>query len=661
MTETQPLIRSLFSLLTLFVAAPLFANVTTTIHASENGRVDVRRVPMHAAVEYEVHVSSQEMTTVALEIDPPANVVELQEFSETVECGAATERPIRCTIQTTGFRSEAVRIVASFDTPGTKTLTARVNNVPYSYTLDVSSEPSISLNTSTTNIPYRRAEPGQVIEYATTLFGGGATAQNVVVTWTLPNGGTLEEITGLTDCTIEATRATCRRPTLADQEYVSIELKVRAPSRRDGGAIVLQSAVTADGTDFDPSDNAANVSTLLQRHMVVTNTNDAGAGSLRQALLEAQTLCANEPCTVVFNIPAPVPAGGRFTIRPQSELPEVRGWVAIKGATQRDFTGDTSDGPEIAIAGDQAGDANGLVLGRGCEVQVLDLAISGFTRSGIEALRGQYDAACDRNMLEAFPNTRIWRNRLEANHRGVMLVDTGFSSVNQNVIVRNRRAGIYATRGFYAEISGNQIAGNGASGMYLDVGTRDPYPGGADVQDNAIVDNGEWGIARTNRGEISMRRNAIALNRYLGIDLNLDFETPNRPVDDVTGVPNKPVLFSAQYDPARGVTVVRGRLETQNTPIARPATVDVYVSTNLSDVGQAAAEHWVAEKAFPGGPIAADFEIEFAGDVRGKFITATTTRERIVGLAKPPEVSSDSHIFAVPSDTSELSNVVTVQ
>ncbi|HYK01640.1 MAG TPA: hypothetical protein VE974_07775 [Thermoanaerobaculia bacterium] len=56
---------------------------------------------------------------------------------------------------------------------------------------------------------------------------------------------------------------------------------------------------------------AANAATRL----AVTYTNDSGSGSLRQALLDAQTLCI-ERCTVAFEVTG--------TIRPLSQLPEVR-------------------------------------------------------------------------------------------------------------------------------------------------------------------------------------------------------------------------------------------------------------------------------------------------------------------------------------------------
>jgi hypothetical protein len=61
---------------------------------------------------------------------------------------------------------------------------------------------------------------------------------------------------------------------------------------------------------------------------IVTNTNDSGAGSFRQALLDANA--AAGPDTIVFSIPG----AGVHTIALTSVLPLITGPVAIDGYTQ---------------------------------------------------------------------------------------------------------------------------------------------------------------------------------------------------------------------------------------------------------------------------------------------------------------------------------------
>src|SRR6187401_1505807 len=61
---------------------------------------------------------------------------------------------------------------------------------------------------------------------------------------------------------------------------------------------------------------------------LVTNTNDAGAGSLRQSIIDANT--SPEADTIGFNIPG----SGVHTIAPASPLPTLLGHTTIDGYTQ---------------------------------------------------------------------------------------------------------------------------------------------------------------------------------------------------------------------------------------------------------------------------------------------------------------------------------------
>src|SRR5262245_59923309 len=76
---------------------------------------------------------------------------------------------------------------------------------------------------------------------------------------------------------------------------------------------------------------------------VVTNTSDSGAGSLRQALLSANS-SANVPDIINFNIPGP----GPHTITPITPLPLATDPVVIDGYTQPGAS------PNTLINGDNA-------------------------------------------------------------------------------------------------------------------------------------------------------------------------------------------------------------------------------------------------------------------------------------------------------------------
>src|SRR5256885_8093230 len=69
-------------------------------------------------------------------------------------------------------------------------------------------------------------------------------------------------------------------------------------------------------------------SPVLAGTFTVTNTNDSGAGSLRQAILDANANPGTD--TIAFSIPG---SGGHM-IRPQSPLPQISDSVVIDGYTQ---------------------------------------------------------------------------------------------------------------------------------------------------------------------------------------------------------------------------------------------------------------------------------------------------------------------------------------
>ena len=66
----------------------------------------------------------------------------------------------------------------------------------------------------------------------------------------------------------------------------------------------------------------------------VTNTNDSGAGSLRQAILDANARIGYDWTAIWFNIPGTAP----FTIAPQSALPTITDPVVLAGFTQPGYT-----------------------------------------------------------------------------------------------------------------------------------------------------------------------------------------------------------------------------------------------------------------------------------------------------------------------------------
>ena len=132
----------------------------------------------------------------------------------------------------------------------------------------------------------------------------------------------------------------------------------------------------------------------------VTNTNDSGAGSLRQAILDANSNGAT-PHTIVFNIPTVDPGfdGNVFTIKPLSLMPELRGGITIDGASQTAFSGDTNPfGPEVVINGSMLASGSGLVIS-GDDGGIMGLVVNGFHDSGLALSRLPFDPTPSRNQI----------------------------------------------------------------------------------------------------------------------------------------------------------------------------------------------------------------------------------------------------------------------
>lgn len=680
-----------FAALLFAAAVPMFAqpaDLMIEMAAQVEGQQPATRVAVGQTVMFNVQWSFtgtlESSEGLRIEIEVPGLVTN----PDLGSLSCTNTQPVRCTITRTaepyGFLSVLVRI----DSPGTQTATARIvhpegkadpnpaNDVA-TYTFEAVALPSLEI---LTGVFASRVEPGSTFTFSATAQNRGVTpATNVILTITLPAGGTFiaggSSIDGPCEIT-NPTTLTCRRSTLEMNQSLNIEAAVRAPERTTGEDIVIDIAVTSDQDDLNPSDNHATREVTMLRQFFVTNTQDEGSGSLRQAILDVNALCERlQPCAILFRIPAPVPQYGWFTIQPRTPYPEIVATVNLDGATQTQFTGDTNpEGPEIEINGGLMAEGSGLRLRPNCDVQVRNLAVNGFPGYGVEVNRLFQGYATDpcfvgtsnrltvdinRNYLGTDPRGRI----AQPNQRGLGLF-TSFARVYDNVISGNHRAGIYIGSGQLLAITTNRIGvgsdlsplGNGA-GIFIDMREQFAALGGADIEDNVIAHNHGMAVARTRLGEILVTRNKIYGNLQQGIDVDVDGVSPRRAADE--DVPNAPVLFSASYDPARNATIVRGRIDSDHPASAR--SIEVYASSGLSQWGTAQAELSVQKVSIDTGH--QDFEIVVPADLRGKFITATYSAVHYTGFARPNpgRIATQTHFVSQPADTSELSNPVGVQ
>ena len=173
---------------------------------------------------------------------------------------------------------------------------------------------------------------------------------------------------------------------------------------------------------------------------VVTNTSNSGAGSLRQAILNANASAG--PDAISFAIPG----AGAHTIAPTTALPEITDQVVIDATSQPGFTG----APVIELSGVNvsAGPRNGLLVSsgnstiRGLVINRWDVGISTHSAGG--------------NVIQGnFIGTDVTGTVARPNANGIQIGNTITSSPN-NVI-----GGTTAT-------ARNVISGNSQYGVVLE-------------------------------------------------------------------------------------------------------------------------------------------------------------------------------------------------
>jgi FlgD Ig-like domain len=200
------------------------------------------------------------------------------------------------------------------------------------------------------------------------------------------------------------------------------------------------------------------VAKIASHCLLVTNTNDAGAGSLRQAILDANALTnidASTPDTIKFKIPG----SGPHTIAPTSALPTIADPVIIDGYSQ---SGASPGTLLIVINGASApASTDGLTITAGSST-VQGLVVNGFSRDGVvlqtnggNTLKGNFIGTDATGTLD-FGNGRygLYLNGVSNNIIG------GSTAGEGNLISGNTSYGIYVFNGGYNKIQGNFIGTN---------------------------------------------------------------------------------------------------------------------------------------------------------------------------------------------------------
>lgn len=246
----------------------------------------------------------------------------------------------------------------------------------------------------------------------------------------------------------------------------------------------------------------------------VTNTNDSGPGSLRQAILDS-----NASTGIVDTITFSIPGAGLHTISPANGLPSITDPVIIDGYTQPGSSPNTLTNGDNAVLlielnGRDAGAASGLVISHGFTI-VRGLVVDGFQTPccagygyGI-TLSGNSNVIAG-NFIGVNPaGTAV----TAANGDTGVLIGSGFGDIiggptpaARNIVSGNRVFGVdmccspssggHVIQGNYigTDASGTIALGNGASGVRLANSANNRVGGFTATERNLISGNTGDGV-----------------------------------------------------------------------------------------------------------------------------------------------------------------------
>jgi hypothetical protein len=340
----------------------------------------------------------------------------------------------------------------------------------------------------------------------------------------------------------------------------------------------------------------------------VTNTNDSGAGSLRQAIEDANAVVSGSKI-IKFDIPGV----GKKLIRPLTELPAVEGSTTIDGLSQPTAAAATDTSPpdlKIVLDGGACQpDCRGLELVDGSNV-VRGMVINDFEWHGVvlysdnNTIQGNI-IGTGPDMLIPVPNEVV----------GVYVIYDdnligGPSPGDRNVISGNGGYGVLIF-GDRNEVYGNSIGtnfdgslalGNGANGVSL-WGSDNEIGGVEEGEANEIAHSGADGIVALDGTANTFARNSIHDNGGLAIDIDDDGVTLNDGLGDAdvgtNGLQNFPDVNSITLDPATETAAgfkasVDWKLKSEPSTLFR---IEFYASAGCDPSGRGEAERFLGSRA----------------------------------------------------------------
>lgn len=296
----------------------------------------------------------------------------------------------------------------------------------------------------------------------------------------------------------------------------------------------------------------------------VTSTADAGPGTLRQAILDANALTGGFACNG-HQISFAIPGDGVHTIQPLSALPPLLITITLDGFTQPgSVPNSASQGNnsviEIELDGSLAGNADGLLLSSSmCTAGgsiIRGLAINRFEGAGI-----RLETFCTLPMICAVGNVLIFGNFIGTDVTGSIAMGNGFGATLQPGIALGSNSSRTIVGDQVLEEGGpndpiaadhNVISGNALDGILLD---SVPPAGlsfdqrirnntiGLNAAGTAALPNGRHGVYATTLSDATrVQDNLIAGNLGDGVRI-LGNVSPSNILRNAIGIGENGVAF----------------------------------------------------------------------------------------------------------------------
>src|SRR5260221_6762532 len=361
-------------------------------------------------------------------------------------------------------------------------------------------------------------DPSSAVTYDIAVsISGSDPAQSAVFSMPLPPGGRfLGTHAGATTfaCDASAEIVTCTAPQISN--FQSVLFDVSAPAT--GGQYVTHATLSSSTPDTDTSNNAIDITLNVYQPFLVTTTADNGAGSLRQAILDANAACgsANGPkCKVLFDLGA-----ATAVIEPRTPLPDITACgTVIDGG---EVSPRTTAPRHVSLSGAFVTNGSGLTIRTACPdmqdgVTVQYLAVYGFPENGISLTTDLSGAA-----IPSKTGHHLFYDVIGMDASGAIARPNGLrgvgSTANANIniaacnISSNLRSGLFLWSGTGGTITGNRIDDNGASGIFT-------YVSNLVIEVNEVKRNRDFGVAIARGARLVLiANNVLQGNGTLGID-----------------------------------------------------------------------------------------------------------------------------------------------